>query len=679
MENPLLASDGLPSFSQILPEHVVPAIEQILQDNRESLNNLLAQTARPSWENLVQPLEVNDDRLSRAWSPVRHLNSVRNSPELREVYNQCLPLLSEYGTEMGQNRALFEAYQAIVDGEGFSNLDQAQKKVLDNTLHEFRLSGVDLNEEDKKRFADISTQLSELSANFEEHILDATNAWSKHFADEKSLQGLPQSAIEMFQQEAASRDLTGAVATLQYPSYIAVMTYADNRELREEFYRAFATRASDQGENPEWDNSEVIEKILSLKHELSNLLGFNSFAERSLAKKMADSPAAVMEFLTDLTKRSKQQAEKEFTDLQQFAKGVLCVDDLQAWDVAYVSEKMKGTYYELSQEDLKPYFPVDQVVPGLFELVEKLYQVKIAPRDDVETWHKDVRFYDIYDRTGNLQAQFYLDLYARKNKRGGAWMDECLSRRATPEGIQTPVAYMTCNSSPPVGDKPALFTHDEVITLFHEFGHGLHHMLTRIEYSDVAGISGVEWDAVELPSQFMENWCWEREVLDMFAKHYETGATLPDELYQKLIDSKNFQAAMQMIRQLEFSIFDMRLHSEYDPVKGARLMETLNQVRAQVSVIKAPEYNRFAHAFSHIFGGGYAAGYYSYKWAEVLSADAYAKFEEEGLFNPAVGEAFLTNILEVGGSRDAMESFKAFRGREPNIDALLKHCGLVVA
>jgi len=679
MENPLLATDGLPSFKKIKPEHVVPAIKQILQENRESLKNLLAQPSQPSWDTLVEPLDINEDRLSRAWSPVRHLNSVTNSPELREVYNQCLPMLSEYGTEMGQNKALFDAYQSIVDSPNYASLDQAQKKVLDNTLREFRLSGVDLDNDNKKRYAEISKQLSDLSAKFEEHILDATNDWSKHFPDQKDLDGLPESALEMFEQEAESRDLKGGVATLQFPSYIAIMTYANNRELREEVYRAFATRASDQGANSDWDNSQVIEDLLALKHEISQLLGFNNFAERSLAKKMAKSPADVMDFLKDLTTRSKQQAETEFADLKKFAKGVLCMDDVQAWDVTYISEKMKGSYYDLSQEDLKPYFPVDKVVPGLFELVEKLYQVKISPRKDVETWHQDVRFYDIHDRNGDLQAQFYLDLYARKNKRGGAWMDECLSRRVTAAGTQTPVAYMTCNSSPPVGDKPALFTHNEVITLFHEFGHGLHHMLTRIDYSDVAGISGVEWDAVELPSQFMENWCWEREVLDMFAKHYETGETLPDDLYQKLIDSKNFQAAMQMIRQLEFSIFDMRIYSEYDPAKGARVMQILNEVRNQVSVIKAPEYNRFPHGFSHIFGGGYAAGYYSYKWAEVLSADAYAKFEEEGLFNPEVGEAFLSNILEVGGSRDAMESFKAFRGREPSIEALLKHSGLKAA
>jgi oligopeptidase A len=679
MENPLLAADGLPSFKKIKPEHVVPAIEQILQENRESLNKLLEQTSQPSWDSLVEPLDANEDRLSRAWSPVRHLNSVTNSPALREVYNQCLPMLSEYGTEMGQNRALFDSYQSIVDSPKYASLDQAQQKVLDNTLREFRLSGVDLNDDKKKRYADISKKLTDLSAKFEEHILDATNAWSKHFPDQKDLQGLPESTLEMFEQEAESRDLQGGVATLQFPSYIAIMTYADNRELREEVYRAFATRASDQGENSDWDNSQVMEKLLALKHEISNLFGFNNFAERSLAKKMAKSPTDVMDFLTDLTSRSKQKAETEFADLKKFAKGVLCIDDIQAWDVPYVSEKMKGSYYDLSQEDLKPYFPVDNVVPGLFELVEKLYQVKISPQEDAETWHKDVRFYDIHDRNGDLQAQFYLDLYARKNKRGGAWMDECLSRRVTAAGIQTPVAYMTCNSSPPVGDKPALFTHDEVITLFHEFGHGLHHMLTRIDYSDVAGISGVEWDAVELPSQFMENWCWEREGLDMFAKHYETGETLPDDLYQKLINSKNFQAAMQMIRQLEFSIFDMRIYSEYDPAKGARIMEILNEVREQVSVIKAPEYNRFPQGCSHIFGGGYAAGYYSYKWAEVLSADAYAKFEEEGLFNPEVGEAFLNNILEVGGSRDAMESFKAFRGREPSIEALLKHSGLKAA
>ncbi len=676
-ENPLLEQTDLPAFSKIRPEHIEPAIDQILADNRQALQELLTRHSTFTWDKLIVPLEENEDRLSRAWSPVRHMNSVVNSEPLRQAYNHCLPKLSEYGTELGQNRALFEAYKQlrkIADEQGLSS---AQKTVLDKAIRDFKLSGVDLDGDKKQRFSEISKQLSELSAKFEENVLDATNAWSKHLPDLESLAGLPPSAMEMVQQEAKSRDLDGAVITLQYPSYIAVMTYADDRSLREEVYRAFVTRASDQGDKPEWDNSQIIEDMLRLKHEAAQLLGFNNFAERSLATKMAESPASVMAFLEDLAARARPAAEREFSELRRFARGVLGYDELKAWDVAYASEKLKGVHYSLSQEDLKPYFPVDNVVNGLFALVRKLYGIDIRPRNDVDTWHPDVRFYEIYDREGQLQAQFYFDLYARQNKRGGAWMDECISRRRTPRGIQIPVAYMTCNSSPPVGDKPALFTHDEVITLFHEFGHGLHHMLTRIDEADVAGISGVEWDAVELPSQFMENWCWEREVLDMFARHYETDEPLPDSLYQKLIASKNFQAAMQMVRQLEFAIFDMRIHSEYDPEKGARVMEILDQVRRQVAVLQPPAYNRFPHSFSHIFGGGYAAGYYSYKWAEVLSADAFSRFEEEGLFNPKVGTDFLEHILQVGGSRDAMESFKAFRGREPRIDALLKHSGLL--
>ncbi|HGG60071.1 MAG TPA: oligopeptidase A [Gammaproteobacteria bacterium] len=674
MTNPLLENYSLPPFSRIEPEHVEPAIDRILADNRAALKTLLAQP--PSWETLILPLDDNEDRLSRAWSPVRHMNSVVNSEALREAYNRCLPKLSEYGVELGQNRDLFNAYKQIADSADEAGLTASQRKVLENALRDFHLSGVDLEDDKKARFAEISKQLSELSAKFEENVLDATNAWSKHVEDSAGLSGLPDSALEMLRQEAARRGLGGAVITLQYPSYLAIMTYADDRQLREEVYRAYVTRASDQGDDPALDNSEIIERILALKHESSRLLGFANYAERSLSKKMAESPEKVMAFLEDLADRARPRAQSEYDDLARFARGVLGYDEVQAWDVAYISEKMKGAYFALSQEDLKPYFPVDQVIDGLFTLVNRLYGIEIRQREGVDVWHPDVRFYDIFDRDGNLQAQFYFDLYARENKRGGAWMDDCVGRRRTSEGIQIPVAFMTCNSSPPVGDKPALFTHDEVITLFHEFGHGLHHMLTRIDESDVAGISGVEWDAVELPSQFMENWCWEREVLDMFARRYDTGEPLPDALYDKLIASKNFQAAMQMVRQLEFAIFDMRIHAEYDPEKGARALEILDQVRDQVAVFTPPEYNRFPHSFSHIFGGGYAAGYYSYKWAEVLSADAFARFEEEGLFNPRVGADFLEQVLERGGSRDAMASFKAFRGREPTIDALLRHSGL---
>ena len=676
MNNPLLAISTLPPFSKIKPEYVEPAIDKIIADNRAGLESLLNDKMEPDWENFVQPLEEMDDRLNKVWSPIRHMNSVANSEELRKAYNKCLPKLSEYGTEMGQNKQLYKAYKAVAESEDYSLLDAAQKKTIQNALRDFYLSGVDLTDEKKQRFKEIAQRLSELSAKFEENVLDATQAWEKQCLNKSDLEGLPDSALEMVNQTAQQREKEGWLLTLEFPSYHAVITYADDRSLREEIYKAYTTRASDQGDNPDWDNSLIMEEMLALRHEVAQLLGFNDYAERSLATKMAESPDQVMDFLADLADKSRPQAQEEMEELSRFAKGVLGINEVQAWDIAYISEKMKGAYYDLSQEDLKPYFPVDQVVEGLFKLVQRLYGITVKEEKNVDIWHPDVQFYEIFDTDGELRAKFYFDLYARPKKRGGAWMDECISRMRKTEGIQIPVAYMTCNSTPPVGDKPALFTHNEVITLFHEFGHGLHHMLTRIDRPSVSGISGVEWDAVELPSQFMENWCWEREALDLFAEHYETHEKLPETLYQKLIDSKNFQIAMQMVRQLEFSLFDLRIHHEYRPKKGARIQEILDKVRKQVAVIIPPKFNRFQHGFSHIFGGGYAAGYYSYKWAEVLSADAYARFEEEGLFDKKVGEDFLRNIIEVGGSRDAMESFKAFRGREPNIDALLRHCGM---
>ena len=676
MNNPLLATSTLPPFSKIKPEYVESAIDKIIADNRAGLESLLNDKMEPDWESLVQPLEEMDDRLNRVWSPIRHMNSVANSEELREAYNKCLPKLSDYGTEMGQNKRLYEAYKAIAENEGYSSLDTAQKKTIQNALRDFHLSGVDLTDEKKQRFKEITQRLSELSAKFEENILDATQAWGKQCLNKSDLEGLPDSALDMASQTAQQREKEGWFLTLEFPSYHAVITYANDRSLREEIYKAYSTRASDQSGHPDWDNSLIMEEMLALRHEVAQLLGFNDYVERSLATKMAESPGQVMDFLVGLADKSRPQAQQEMQELSRFAKGVLGINEVHAWDIAYISEKMKGAYYDLSQEDLKPYFPVDRVVAGLFKLVQRLYGITVKEKKDVDTWHPDVQFYEIFDTNGELRAKFYFDLYARPKKRGGAWMDECISRMRKAEGIQIPVAYMTCNSTPPVGDKPALFTHNEVITLFHEFGHGLHHMLTRIDRPSVSGISGVEWDAVELPSQFMENWCWEREALDLFAEHYETHEKLPEALYQKLIDSKNFQIAMQMARQLEFSLFDLRIHHEYRPERGARIQEILDKVRKQVAVIIPPKFNRFQHGFSHIFGGGYAAGYYSYKWAEVLSADAYARFEEEGLFDKKVGEDFLYNIIEVGGSRDAMESFKAFRGREPNINALLRHCGM---
>ncbi|MCG7919973.1 MAG: oligopeptidase A [Candidatus Thiodiazotropha lotti] len=674
MTNALLDMTGLPPFSRIKPPMVEAAIDTLLQENRQTMERLLSTISDPGWDNFVEPLEIAEDRLSRTWSPVSHMNSVVNHDELREVYNACLPKLSEYATEVGQNSRLCEAYKKVTEQGG---LDDAQKKMLENTLLEFRLSGVDLPEEKKQRFKEISQSLSKLTTKFEENLLDATNAWSKLITDPEQLTGLPESAMALAKQTAEQREQQGWLLTLEFPSYFPVMTYADQRELRRELYEAYATRASDCGPHAgQWDNSEVMEQILALRHEQAQLLGYNNYAERSLARKMARSTEEVMSFLTDLAERSKAQAERELADLTQFARENYGINHLEAWDIGYYSEKLRQHRHAISQEELKPYFPETRVIPGMFAVVERLYGIRIQSVEGVDTWHPDVRFYEIRDMQNQLRGQFYLDLYARPKKRGGAWMDECATRFFSESVDQIPVAYLTCNFSPPVGGQPALFTHDEVETLFHEFGHGLHHMLTRIDYPSVAGINGVAWDAVELPSQFMENWCWEQQALELFSGHVESGEPIPDELYQRLHGAKNFQTAMQMVRQLEFSIFDFRIHQEYDPDQGGRIYQILDQVREQVSVIKPPSWNRFPHGFSHIFAGGYAAGYYSYKWAEVLSADAFSRFEEQGIFSQEAGQAFLQEILEQGGSKDAMELFVAFRGREPQIEPLLRHSGI---
>jgi oligopeptidase A len=677
MDNPLLNMQGLPAFSQIRPEHIEPAIDTLLAENRARIDELLTKSGKYTWENLIHPLEMMDDRLSRVWSPVRHMNSVVNSEALRVAYNACLPRLSEYGTELGQNERLFQAYQSIRNSDTFARLDVAQRKTIEDALRDFRLSGVHLPAADKERLKAIQQELSRAQSKFEENLLDATRAWKKHITDEAKLSGLPESALAMAQQTARNNGLKGWQLTLETPSFIAVMTYADDRELRRELYTAHNTRASDQGPHAgRWDNSEVMEQILRLRYEAARLLGFANYADKSFATKMAESPHQVIEFINDLVQRAKPVAEQELADLRSFAAAELGITDLQPWDIAYVSEKLRQRRYALSQEDLRPYFPVDRVLAGLFGLVQRLYGFNIEQRNEVDTWHPDVRFYQITDANGTVRGQFYLDLYAREHKRGGAWMDECANRMRTESGVQIPVAYMTCNSSPPIDGKPALFTHDEVITLFHEFGHGLHHMLTLVDYPEVSGINGVEWDAVEMPSQFMENWCWEREALDLFAKHYQTGEPLPDDLYRKLIAARHFLAGMQMLRQLEFALFDLRLHLEYDPQQGGRIQALVDEVRDAVAVVKPPSFVRFQHGFAHIFAGGYGAGYYSYKWAEVLSADVFAAFEEHGLFDREIGRRFLHCVLERGGTKSAMELFKDFRNREPRIDALLRHNGL---
>ncbi|MBK1692031.1 oligopeptidase A [Ectothiorhodospira mobilis] len=680
MTNPLLDLQDLPPFGDIRPEHVEPAIDRVLADNRAAIQRLLDQPGPFTWENLVHPLDLLEDRLERIWSPVRHMNAVVNSEALREAYNRCLPKLSDYATELGQNTRLFQAFQSIAEGPEFPRLEPAQQRVITNALRDFHLSGVDLPEDKKARYKAIAQELSALTARFEENVLDATQGWQLQITDAGRLSGLPESALDMLRQNARQRDLEGYLVTLEFPSYYAVMTFAEDRELRREVYTAYVTRASDQGPHDRrFDNSGVMERILELRHEEAQLLGYASYAHLSLATKMAESPQGVVAFLEDLARRAVPAARDELASLQAFARTHLGLDTLEAWDLSFASERLRQHLFQLSQEDLKPYFPVDRVLQGLFDLVERLYQVRIRPADGAPVWHPDVRFFAIQDPDGQPRAWFYLDLYARSHKRGGAWMDDCRGRLRDGDHLQLPVAYMTCNSTPPVDGKPALFTHDEVLTLFHEFGHGLHHMLTRVDHPGVAGINGVEWDAVELPSQFMENWCWEREALDLISGHHETGEPLPAELFDKLTATRHFQAAMQMVRQLEFSLFDMRLHAEYDPSLGGRIQKILDEVREQVAVLRPPEFNRFQHGFSHIFAGGYAAGYYSYKWAEVLSADAFARFEEEGLFNPQTGRDFLTGILEQGGSRPALELFKAFRGREPEIDALLRHSGLEAA
>ena len=678
MSNPLLEMTGLPPFAHIRPEHVEPAVDTLLAENRETVRRLLAANREYTWDNLVQPLEEMEDRLSRVWAPVSHMNSVVNSEALRQAYNACLPKLSEYSTELGQNAELHAAYRSLHDTGEYARLDTAQKKVIDDALRDFHLSGVDLPAEQQARFKEIRQRLSKLTTRFEENVLDATQAWTRHVTDEARLSGLPDSARAMARQAAEQKGLDGWLFTLDFPSYYAVVSYADDRELRREMHEAYVTRASDQGPNAgKWDNSEVMAEILALRHELANLLGYRTYAERSLATKMADSPERVLGFLHDLARRSRPQAQKELDELRAFARDKFGLADLQPWDIAYYSEKLREHTYAISQEELKPYFPETRVIPGMFRVVERLYGITIREVEGVEVWHPDVRFYEIRDENGELRGQFYLDLYARENKRGGAWMDDCRGRFRHADGtLQTPVAFLTCNLTPPVGDQPALFTHDEVITLFHEFGHGLHHMLTRIDYIDVSGINGVPWDAVELPSQFMENWCWEKEALDLIAGHYRTGEPLPDDLYRRMYAAKNFQAGMMMVRQLEFALFDFRLHHEYDPQKGARIQEILDEVRAEVAVVEPAPFNRFQHSFTHIFAGGYAAGYYSYKWAEVLSADAFSLFEERGIFDPETGRRFLHAILEQGGSRDPMDLFVEFRGREPRIDALLRHSGI---
>jgi oligopeptidase A len=675
MTNPLLEHHSLPPFSRIEAQHVEPAIRQLIDRNKQAIEDLLQDQDCYSWETLLQPLEQLEDELAQAWSPVSHLNSVRNSDELREAYNACLPLFSEYGTWMGQHPGLYRAYQSIADSDSFATLSRAQRTAIEHALRDFRLAGVALPEQQKARYGELRKRLSELGSKFGENVLDATNAWTRQ-ASREELQGLPDTALANAAQAAQQKGLEGYLITLDFPSLSPVLNYCENRALREEVYTANCTRASEVGPNAgQWDNTAIITETLELRQQLAQLLGFDNYAELSLATKMADSPQRVINFMEQLASQSSAQAQAEWRDLTEFARQQDGIQQLQAWDVSYYSEKLRQARYRVSQEDIRPYLPVSRALPGLFAVVQRLYGLDIREVETFDSYHPDAQLFEILEN-GEIIARFFLDLYARADKRGGAWMDDCRVRRRQGEQLQIPVAYLVCNFTPPVGDTPALLTHSELTTLFHEFGHGLHHMLTQQTVAAVSGINGVAWDAVELPSQFLENWCWEREALALISGHYETGVPLPEELLDKMLAARNFQSAMILARQLEFSLFDFRLHREWGQAADQSVQALLDEVRAQVAVVPLPSFHRFQNSFSHIFAGGYAAGYYSYKWAEVLSADAFSRFEEEGIFNRDTGASFRRNILEAGGSQEPMELFVAFRGREPQIEPLLRHSGI---
>jgi oligopeptidase A len=681
--NPLLDFSGLPKFNLVQPEHVGPAIDSLIAEGRALVEQLATSTENPTWDNFAHKLEDHSEKIGRAWSQVGHMNAVVNSPALREAYNDSLAKLTDYGSDISQDERLYAKFKAIQASAAFAMLTPTQQKIINNEVRDFKLGGAELPPEQKARFKAVSEELSKLGSKFEENIMDNTNDFKHLVENVADLAGIPEDAIEAA-AEAAKAELAdqagnknktkaGYQFTLHFPSYMPVLQYAHNRALRETLYRAYATRASEFSK-PEWDNTSLIRDILKLKQEEAQMLGFKNYAELSLATKMADTPKQVTDFLDTLAKRAKPYAERDMQELLAYAKK-LGIDELQAWDVAYVSEKLREEKYAFSDQEVKQYFPESKVLAGLFKVTETIFGVQVR-KAEAPLWHQDAAFYEISDQHNQPIAYFYLDLYARNNKRGGAWMDECITRRKKANGVELPVAYLTCNFSAPVGGKPALFTHDEVITMFHEFGHGLHHMLTQVDEYGVSGIKGVEWDAVELPSQFMENFCWEWDVLRHMTAHVDTGEQLPRELFDKMVAAKNFQAGMQTVRQIEFSLFDMRLHGEFDPHGKKTALDLIEEVRDEVAVVRPPKWNRFPNSFSHIFAGGYAAGYYSYKWAEVLSADAYSLFEEMGTLSAEAGTRFKNEVLAKGGSRPAMESFVAFRGREPSMDALLRHNGM---
>ena len=701
MTNPLLDFSGLPRFADIRTEHITPAIAQLLNENRALVDRVREESTFPTWDNFVQPMTDANERLARAWGQVSHLNAVVNNPELREAYNANLPLVTQYYAELAQDQALFEKFKQLGDGKEFESLSSTRKKIIENELRDFRLGGAELPQEKKARFLQVQEELSALASKFNDNLLDATNNFVLHVENPDDVSGIPNDTLTMAKGLAEREGVVGWIFTLHAPSYMPIMQYANSRALREKMYRAYATRASEipppgpvKDGTADLDNAPLIGKILELRQEESRMLGFDCYAEVSLATKMASTPQQVLDFLGELATKARPYAERDLAELRQFATDKLQLDKLEAWDLAYASEKLRAERYAFSEQEVKQYLPETSVLPGMFKLVENLYGIAIAPANegDIQLWHPDVKLFNITGGGRELIGRFYLDLYARPGKRGGGWMDDAISRRRvgagepSEQGIQAPVAYLNCNFSGPVAAdgqaRPALFTHDEVITLFHEFGHGLHHLLTQVEDLGVSGIHGVEWDAVELPSQFMENFCWEWDVLGNMTKHVDAGEPLPRMLFDKMLSAKNFQSGLQMLRQIEFALFDIRLHYDFDPSRGKTAQQLLDEIREQVAVIIPPEFNRFPNSFSHIFGGGYAAGYYSYKWAEVLSADAYSLFEESHtgeVINADTGARFRNEILAVGGSRSALESFIAFRGREPTIDALLRHNGMMPA
>lgn len=675
--NPLLAATGLPAFSAIRPEHVEPAIDAILADYRARIDALLAGNAAHDFDGVLGLGEALEDRLNRAWAPVSHLHGVADSEALRDAYAAAQEKIVDFSSELGQNRALFAAVQAVSRRDDTPALPCAARALIAHELRDFELAGVALEEPARSRFREISSALARLATEFEEAVLDATDAWSESIDDERALAGIPDSGRAVLRAYAEEKSRPGWCVRLKQPSVQAVLTYADDRGLRERVYRAYQTRASEQGPNAgEFDNSARIDEILALRHEAARLLGFRDAAEESLATKMAPSPDAVFAFLHDLAARAKPVALRELDELRAFARDELGLDDLQAWDVGYAAEKLREKKYALNEEELKPYFALDAVLAGFFEIVRRVFGVSLRLRDGVDVWHPDVRYYDLVDESGRVFAGAYVDLCARSGKRGGAWMDVCVNRYARDGVVQQPVAFLTCNFAQATATMPSLLTHDDVLTLFHEFGHGLHHLLTEVDLPGVGGINGVEWDAVELPSQFMENFGWQREALDLFARHWQTGEKLPDKLFARMQAARHFHAGLFLVRQLEFGLFDFRIHREYDPARGARAMDILREVRDEVAVVRPPEWQRFPHAFTHVFAGGYGAGYYSYLWAEVLSADAFGRFEQAGVFDRESGAAYRREILAVGASRPALDSFVAFRGREPQPEALLRSYGL---